>query len=68
MNKEQKQLNNKRTAYEEGIDHKGYTNHYKVDCEDTLEWYDLFVDYIEESNINLYNDACEYADNQKKDI
>ena len=30
-----------------------------------LEWYDDFVDYIKELNSNLYNDACEYADNKK---
>ncbi len=30
-----------------------------------LEWYDNFVDYIQELNPNLYNDACEYADNKK---
>ncbi len=30
-----------------------------------LEWYDDFVDYIKELNPNLYNDACEYADNKK---
>jgi len=30
-----------------------------------LEWYDYFVDYLQELNPNLYNDACEYADNKK---
>lgn len=30
-----------------------------------LEWYDNFVDYLQELNPNLYNDACEYADNKK---
>lgn len=39
-----------------------YKRHHIKDCETTLDWYDLFVDYIEEVNINLYNEACEYAD------
>ena len=29
-----------------------------------LDWYDFFIDYIQENNINLYNQACEYADKQ----
>ena len=29
-----------------------------------IEWYDLFVDFVYEKNPNLYNDACEYADEQ----
>jgi hypothetical protein len=31
-----------------------------------LEWYNLFVDYIYEIDINKYNEACEYADNLTK--
>jgi hypothetical protein len=27
-----------------------------------LEWYNYFVDYIQEVDRNLYNKACEYAD------
>jgi len=27
-----------------------------------VEWYDLFVDYVQKVNSNLYNEACEYAD------
>ena len=27
-----------------------------------LNWYNLFVDYVQETDINLYNYACEYAD------
>jgi len=30
-----------------------------------LEWYDYFVDYVEGCDRNLYNDACEYADNKE---
>ena len=27
-----------------------------------LEWYDNFVDYVQECNTNIYNSACAYAD------
>ena len=27
-----------------------------------LEWYNLFVDYTQSVDINLYNEACEYVD------
>ena len=27
-----------------------------------LEWYDNFVDYVQECNANIYNSACAYAD------
>ena len=30
-----------------------------------LKWYDLFVDYIENADHNLYDEACEYADNNE---
>ena len=29
-----------------------------------IEWYNLFVDFVYAKNSNLYNDACEYADQQ----
>ena len=29
-----------------------------------IEWYDLFVDFVYAKNPSLYNDACEYADQQ----
>jgi len=29
-----------------------------------LEWFNLFVDYIQHCNRNLYNSACKYADNE----
>lgn len=29
---------------------------------DTLEWYNLFVDYIYEIDSNKYNQGCDYAD------
>lgn len=27
-----------------------------------LEWHNLFVDYVQSQRVNLYNEACEYAD------
>jgi hypothetical protein len=33
--------------------------------EEKLEWYDLFIDYIYETDTNKYNQACEYADNNQ---
>jgi len=27
-----------------------------------MMWFDLFVDYVHDNNINIYNEACEYAD------
>ena len=35
---------------------------------DKLAWYDLFVDYIAEIDINKYNEACEYADDKIFDV
>tara|TARA_R100000808_G_C2136553_1_gene144842 strand:- start:1004 stop:1228 length:225 start_codon:yes stop_codon:yes gene_type:complete len=33
-----------------------------------LEWYNLFVDYIQNVHPNLYNEACEYADNKTMEV
>lgn len=30
--------------------------------EQVLRWFNLFVDYVEIKDRNLYNEACEYAD------
>jgi hypothetical protein len=30
--------------------------------EQVLRWFNLFVDYVESYDSNLYNEACEYAD------
>jgi len=30
-----------------------------------LKWYDLFVNYVEDQNINIYNEACDYADDNE---
>ena len=27
-----------------------------------IKWFNLFADYIQETNRNLYNDACKWAD------
>ena len=32
-----------------------------------LEWYNNFVDFVEEYDDGIYNDACEYADKIKED-
>jgi|TARA_R100000995_G_scaffold18009_2_gene7319 transcription elongation factor Elf1 len=37
----------------------------KSNCQ-KLDWYDDFVDYIQEININIYNEACEYADKKQE--
>ena len=30
-----------------------------------MEWYDLFVDYVQEVIPNLYNEACDYANKEE---
>lgn len=35
------------------------------ELESQVEWYNFFVDYVHKANKNLYNDACEYADNKQ---
>ena len=30
-----------------------------------LEWYDNFVDYVQECSTNIYNSACIYADDSE---
>ena len=32
-----------------------------------LQWNDFFMEYVQEVNINIYNEACEYANKQQKD-
>jgi len=34
---------------------------YRTDLK-VLDWFNYFTDYIQETNINLYNQACKYAD------
>ncbi len=31
-----------------------------------LQWYDLFMEYVQEVDINMYNKASEYADKKQK--
>tara|TARA_R100000234_G_C4980533_1_gene170574 strand:- start:54 stop:230 length:177 start_codon:yes stop_codon:yes gene_type:complete len=33
------------------------------ELEKQLEWFNNFVDYVENIDSNLYNQACEYSDN-----
>ena len=39
---------------------------YKKPKPNPLNWFNHFVDYIENTDSNLYNQACEYADNKEK--
>lgn len=32
-----------------------------------LQWYDFFMEYVQEVDINMYNEACDYADKKQKD-
>ena len=34
----------------------------KQNDKQVLKWFNLFADYIHETNRNIYNDACKYAD------
>jgi hypothetical protein len=34
---------------------------YRTDLK-VLDWFNYFTDYIQETNNNLYNQACKYAD------
>lgn len=38
------------------------TDIYIKDMEKQLQWFNHFVDYVGNNNSNLYNEACEYAD------
>lgn len=39
----------------------------QVETKDPMEWFQSFVDYIEQHHNNAYNEACEYADEKEKD-
>lgn len=32
-----------------------------------INWYDFFVDYVQENHRNIYNNACEFADRKEAD-
>ena len=34
---------------------------------DRLKWFNNFVDYVGNGDSNIYNDACEYADQEEED-
>mgnify|MGYP001353218858 FL=1 len=36
--------------------------------EKQLEWFNHFVDYVNQQDAGIYNDACEYADECEKSI
>ena len=33
-----------------------------------IQWYDHFVDYVNQVDPNLYNEACEYSDNAEESV
>jgi len=33
-----------------------------------IQWYDHFVDYVNQVDPNIYNEACEYSDNAEESI
>ena len=32
-----------------------------------VNWYDFFVDYVQENHRNIYNNACEFADRKEEE-
>ena len=38
----------------------------KQNDKQVLKWFHLFADYIQETNRNLYNNACKYADKNEQ--
>jgi len=33
-----------------------------------IQWYDHFVDYVNQVDPNIYNEACEYSDNAEESV
>jgi len=38
----------------------------KQNKKNLLIWFNLFADYVQTVNINIYNEACNYADKNEK--
>jgi hypothetical protein len=38
------------------------------DKDKIIQWYDHFVDYVNQVDPNLYNEACEYSDKAEESI
>jgi len=36
--------------------------------EKQLQWFNHFVDYVNQVDPNLYNEACEYSDNAEESL
>jgi len=36
-----------------------------MDKDEVIEWFDKFTDYIAMVDINLYEEACDYADTKE---
>tara|TARA_R110002110_G_scaffold129823_3_gene309969 strand:+ start:772 stop:918 length:147 start_codon:yes stop_codon:yes gene_type:complete len=38
------------------------------DKDKIIQWYDHFVDYVNQVDPNIYNEACEYSDNAEESV
>jgi hypothetical protein len=47
---------------------KGMYKKDTIDLEKQLVWFNHFVDYIGNADNNMYNNACEYADECEESI
>ena len=56
-----------RNGLERLLNHLVETNE-PSNTEMILELFNNFVDYIEDQDINMYNEACVYADNKEKEL
>jgi hypothetical protein len=45
-----------------------YANSQPNENELQLAWFNHFVDYVNQVDPNLYNEACEYADNCEESV
>jgi hypothetical protein len=43
-------------------------NENELTMEKQLAWFNHFVDYVGNIDSNIYNEACEYADNCEKSV
>ena len=43
-------------------------NENELTMEKQLAWFNHFVDYVNQVDPNIYNEACEYSDNAEESI
>ena len=43
-------------------------NENELTMEKQLAWFNHFVDYVNQVDPNIYNEACEYADNCEESV